>query len=53
MSYSFTQRKDTSHQVRKIAADQIDAALQTARAGEDFDELVDLLPLAGHGGHQH
>jgi len=40
MSYSFNQRKDTGHQVRKIAADQIDAALETARAGEDFDETV-------------
>lgn len=40
MGFSFSQRSKVGSQVRKIAAEQIDAALDDIAASEDFDDTV-------------
>ena len=40
MSFSFTQRGDTAGQVRRLAADQMQSAIDLAEAGKDFDKTV-------------
>lgn len=40
MAFSFDHRRRVAHQVREIAKDQIEKALELSRAGEDFDKTV-------------
>lgn len=40
MGFSFDQRKDMARQVRAIASDQIDAAIQVAQADGDFHKTI-------------
>jgi len=40
MSYSFDYRSDTAKQVRKIARDQVEGAIDLIEAGSDFDKTV-------------
>lgn len=40
MGFAFSQRSKVARQVRKNAAEQIEAALEESRAGGDFDETV-------------
>jgi CHAD domain-containing protein len=43
MSFSFKSRSGAAHQVRAIVGSQVEKALETARAGEDFDKTVHAL----------
>ena len=40
MGFSFTQRRDAAQQVRKIAAEQIDSAIEICANETDFDKAV-------------